>query len=284
MDGKWLAVTPTVSKFLWYRRSFFSQAYRWIDAVCIDQQNAFEKESQIPLMQQIYRKATRTIVWLAHASDVTDERSAQRFAMRIASFALNPTIVEEKLYALETSPDPDMPALISMLSRTFFGRLWVVQEIVLAKKVHIMYGDITMEWSSLASAAECLLDPRLAGAARQVSMAATRRVGQHLSNIRAINILRMVHSAGVQLTMGEALSGLLSFFRTTSPHDTIFGLLGMVSQSDALLGRPNYTETLQDLYARIARHIITHEALLGFLQLAGTGLRPPHTWPAFLGP
>jgi hypothetical protein len=36
----------------------------WIDALCIDQRNLTEKNSQIPLMRRIYEGSIQTLVWL----------------------------------------------------------------------------------------------------------------------------------------------------------------------------------------------------------------------------
>ena len=37
----------------------------WIDAICIDQQNAEEKATQIPLMRHIYAHAAYVVIWMA---------------------------------------------------------------------------------------------------------------------------------------------------------------------------------------------------------------------------
>ena len=44
----------------------------WIDQLCIDQEDSLEKNSQIPLMRDIYSRATRTIAWLGPASENLD--------------------------------------------------------------------------------------------------------------------------------------------------------------------------------------------------------------------
>jgi Heterokaryon incompatibility protein (HET) len=36
----------------------------WIDAICIDQNSTTEKNQQVPLMQTIYKQASRVLVWL----------------------------------------------------------------------------------------------------------------------------------------------------------------------------------------------------------------------------
>lgn len=55
-----------------YRWSFWSEVYFWIDAVCINQQNIPERNSQVRLMGDICRLARRTLVWLAHHLDAMD--------------------------------------------------------------------------------------------------------------------------------------------------------------------------------------------------------------------
>jgi hypothetical protein len=40
----------------------------WIDAICINQKNADEKQAQVPLMGEIYANATEVMVWLGRDS------------------------------------------------------------------------------------------------------------------------------------------------------------------------------------------------------------------------
>jgi hypothetical protein len=41
----------------------------WVDAVCIDQNNVFERGHQVGIMGQIYTEATEVVVWLGPDSD-----------------------------------------------------------------------------------------------------------------------------------------------------------------------------------------------------------------------
>jgi hypothetical protein len=45
----------------------------WVDAVCIDQQNAREKAQQIPLMGDIYAVASEFYIWLGEGDAATDK-------------------------------------------------------------------------------------------------------------------------------------------------------------------------------------------------------------------
>ncbi|KAF9499148.1 HET-domain-containing protein, partial [Pleurotus eryngii] len=44
----------------------------WIDQICINQDDAREKAIQVPLMSQIYSRASQTIAWLGPAADGSD--------------------------------------------------------------------------------------------------------------------------------------------------------------------------------------------------------------------
>lgn len=45
----------------------------WVDAICINQENVVERSSQVAIMSEIYRAASRVLVWLGDAADRSDE-------------------------------------------------------------------------------------------------------------------------------------------------------------------------------------------------------------------
>jgi Heterokaryon incompatibility protein (HET) len=48
----------------WISENVPKQRYIWIDALCIDQTNLSEREAQVSLMGELFRKATTVIAWL----------------------------------------------------------------------------------------------------------------------------------------------------------------------------------------------------------------------------
>ena len=46
--------------------------FLWIDAICINQANIQEKNHQVPLMADVYRRAEHVCVWLGERSDDSD--------------------------------------------------------------------------------------------------------------------------------------------------------------------------------------------------------------------
>jgi hypothetical protein len=61
-----LEVTPNLFYILFKLSLTEKERVMWIDAICIDQDDLYERSSQVQLMRDIYVKATRTIVFLGN--------------------------------------------------------------------------------------------------------------------------------------------------------------------------------------------------------------------------
>ncbi|KAH6683566.1 heterokaryon incompatibility protein-domain-containing protein [Plectosphaerella plurivora] len=276
VDGARVAVTPTVSRWLRYRRSFFSKAYLWIDAVCIDQANKEEKSAQIPLMGDIYSKADRTAVWLTHPADVTCRQAngARTLLMTLNALHMSGATTKNLQYMLQ---DKSTPYLQQLLAQPYFHRIWVIQEIALAKQVHLFYGTVTMNWDALAYAASVLHDGRLVGSLLQARASSSKRDSEmtniwtsHISNMAGIAQIRRACLEGVKMEFSHSLAKTGSFTATV-PHDNLFGLLGLVDDLPGSIVQPDYNEPLEKLYTRTTRHILEKPSQVSLLQLAGSG-------------
>ena len=84
----------------------------WVDAICINQTNKEEKEHQIPLMAEIYAKATRVLVWLGEAEDNGDR------ALEVIRHVGGKSA---KFLSLELPHQ----AILQVLQRQWFQRIWV---------------------------------------------------------------------------------------------------------------------------------------------------------------
>ncbi|KAK4501256.1 hypothetical protein PRZ48_007063 [Zasmidium cellare] len=108
--------------------------YYWIDSICINQRDAVEKARQVSIMGHIYFQASQVVAYVGEAD--------------------NPSrIVVEK--AKKQPPDTvtahDARALLAFLQRPWFHRTWVIQEVLLARKIDIRVGRDVLPWSSFES-------------------------------------------------------------------------------------------------------------------------------------
>ncbi len=76
-DSKQLLVTPNCESALRHLRLKAKSRVLWVDAICIDQGNGMssidERNLQVALMGEIYKKATCTLCWFGQGNDFTDE-------------------------------------------------------------------------------------------------------------------------------------------------------------------------------------------------------------------
>ncbi|KAK4206302.1 heterokaryon incompatibility protein-domain-containing protein [Rhypophila decipiens] len=104
--------------------------YIWIDQICIDQHQIKERNHQVKLMSEIFSNVKEVIAWLGsgHEHLLDYLSSDDEFHEWCTSPALH----------LGYLPD----RLVEFLSLSFWTRLWIQQELVLAKRVVLMSGTI----------------------------------------------------------------------------------------------------------------------------------------------
>ena len=106
-----LAITANCAAALRRLRHTIRNRMLWIDAICIDQYSNSEKNQQVPLMGQIYTKASKVIVWLGHDSQETD--AAIRYLSRVASLCISPNQFTQGALARATEELHGMSTLSS---------------------------------------------------------------------------------------------------------------------------------------------------------------------------
>ena len=79
-DGRTMLVTPNLRDALHMlttadvmKRGFPNSKYIWIDAICIDQDNIFERNAQVAMMADIFGAAQSVIVWLGAEDEYTED-------------------------------------------------------------------------------------------------------------------------------------------------------------------------------------------------------------------
>jgi len=111
----------------------------WIDSICIDQSNTAEKNHQVQQMSNIYSTATTVVSWLGlHTPEIAiffqwgmQQSSVRRGENWRHTLSLGPTL----------SLRPTLSkAVEELLSRNYWKRLWIVQEVLLALDHQIMCG------------------------------------------------------------------------------------------------------------------------------------------------
>ncbi|KZM20903.1 hypothetical protein ST47_g7943 [Ascochyta rabiei] len=244
----------------------------WIDAICINQADDEEKTLQIKLMNTIYRQADKVLVWLGEA--LTQEQ--QDLIPR--AIELLPLLVKEHArYRLSTAGPyfevaPELShlgrdgweAILHLVRNTYFWRVWVVQEVALAKGVMFLCGDHEI---SLQLMEEAVVD----------SWNLRNWAIYDLTNGQRMRVQAPSHDDSVVFkirhivqpdhkdynTEGNAhqtirIANLLDNQTCFAPQDRVLGILGMVQEEFEGAGRELHRYTsIPHLYTRFSTLLFT---------------------------
>lgn len=145
IDDKFVLIGANLNSALRHLRRQDRPLRLWVDALCINQTDFEERRHQVHQMRRIYQSAQETIVYLGDQTGSTTGKSAWNFLERNSTWALNddqekdynlPAEVEDLIYFRGDLHD----VYHDVLSREWFQRIWVLQEVVVSKEVSIQCG------------------------------------------------------------------------------------------------------------------------------------------------
>ncbi|KAJ0148875.1 Uncharacterized protein HZ326_8520 [Fusarium oxysporum f. sp. albedinis] len=150
-NGHNFFVTDNLYEALHRLRAISDCRLIWIDQICINQHDLQERSQQVSVMRDIYSQAELVNAWLG----VTDSPESARVVDMISTMAagswprtmrIDQPLDDEELQSLGLPPQnsPTYMALSNMLGLAYFSRVWIVQEIAVAKSYQILWGEITI--------------------------------------------------------------------------------------------------------------------------------------------
>ncbi|KAI2621832.1 heterokaryon incompatibility protein-domain-containing protein [Hypoxylon sp. NC1633] len=220
-DNLWHALSRLTGKLPLELRNKQQDRYFWIDALCINQDDLLERGHQVDLMGLIFSNAYVTIAWLGLAKDESD------FAVEnLATNLHNLNEDDISLFDQNNLRDDMNRTIKSLLSRDYFSRMWVVQEILLAQDVLILCGSKCRFWHYLSHYAggnltlEKPFKPSIPNAA-QALITARNNLMLKKDSRPSLASLIMRFGAGKCSDVRDRVYGLLGLIRATNPHSTM---------------------------------------------------------------
>lgn len=203
VDGKLFYVSENLANFLevFREQPQNEPIWLWIDQICINQEDIPERNQQIRLMSDIYIRCQTVIIWLGEASALAED------------------------------------AYSGVLKDSYFTRLWIVQEVLLARHIEILAGTKWIDWGTLMR---------------------TPLSGSLVSNGVPVATLDLLDRARNFDRGSSGLASLLIVLDNNGckdPRDHVYGLLGLVSEDQ----RPeiDYSKTLWEVFLDTALGLCT---------------------------
>ncbi|KAI9740337.1 MAG: hypothetical protein M1834_004916 [Cirrosporium novae-zelandiae] len=225
----------------------------WVDALCINQERGnAEKGKQIEQMDKIFNNAKEVYVWLGQSDETSD--MAMEFIREVAS----PSKFE-RLITKDENCDK-WKALTKLMTRPWFSRRWVVQEIALAKSVSLCCGRKRIRWSKFADAVGLIGSEwprirRLLTKNRKAFLGDTHALGASALVELSNNLLRTADDGKtlVRLATLEYLVSNLTTFNVTEPHDMIYSLLALAKDTQNGEIQVHYSKSVDSLCAKVVK-------------------------------
>lgn len=266
----------------------------WVDAVCIDQSNVAERSLQIGLMRQIYSQASSSWValWVGEPSLAVDEESGlplsdlgmdyiHDFAIEIAerkNSGQDPGegplyqefIKDRRAFQCSNSEvlTPRVRGLWDVLHRSWWGRLWVVQEVALSKQPTLICGGKAEPFHNIKIVIEALIRPQQGVEVMEYNSLFIASTFHHF------HVRHMIETGGMSKISPPGVKALriLNATRNTKasdPRDKIYGILGFFGAPETdpenIFPTPDYKKTAAELYADVSRAIISNTGNLDAL-------------------
>ncbi|KAE8328213.1 heterokaryon incompatibility protein-domain-containing protein [Aspergillus sergii] len=213
IDGQTLSVTENLYIALLYLRERQLERLLWIDAICINQGDEDEKAQQIQFMPMIYGQASQVIVWLGETADQSDKAlETIRLTADDEPSEDKPTDIQQEL---------NHTAIVRLLERPWFRRIWVLQEVYAAQDILVLCGDVKIHGYTFSSG---LKDLSLSLKARPDLQSL---VGSIVYLMRGAIFRPGMTSSRGKLSLGE----LIDMYHTraaTKKHDKVGHILGQI--------------------------------------------------------
>ena len=146
VDGFELPITESLDQGLRRLRVCDKRRMLWIDALCINQRDIQERSRQVQHMAAIYRSAKRVVIWLgewpnnAACSHVSECQAQWLNTVHNREWLIPPQLLRHVLQHF-----------VDIIELPWFRRLWVIQELALARRNPIMLiGSLSTRWSNFS--------------------------------------------------------------------------------------------------------------------------------------
>ena len=292
-----IGVTQNLAVALRHLRYRHQPRTLWFDAICVNQKDLAERSQQVQLMGSIYGSAAQVIAWVGpktHDSSLALtvlQAIGTSFEVDwISLTAKSATKDQETLSADSSTPTwqgalnkAQFYAIKSLVFRPYFRRLWVQQEIRLARDdtAVIACGLAQLSWAIFGRAI-FVLEFDLIPQPIQISLSLSD-ISAYSGRLGEVSTLSSPLIDGTLFVHVQATSHCLC----SDPRDRVFALLSMYERANPLFGdrldiHPDYDAPVSQLYQEVTRQDIHTCRRLDALRACELRQDNPHSLPTWV--
>jgi hypothetical protein len=276
LNGHKKPVTPNLLQAL---QSFYKLGhvgYLWADAICINQSDLEEKSSQVSMMDTIYASAAKTIVWLGPSEDDSD--AAMDF---VANLQEGDLAVPEFNAELRRG----LLAATKLMQRPWWTRTWILQEAFLSRNLVARCGAKEVPFTRFVSLKKQTSETywSMQGKWRGIPLFDRVPFASCLSNW---DVTKSELSSPKRSSLFSWIISMSDKLDATERRDKVFAILGMVSDEDRAVIRPDYKRPMRDILIDVTLQSIRSEGLMFLNVVEPQDMKPSDldlpSWVPFL--
>lgn len=309
VNGHVLEVTSNLHAALLHLRNTADAATTpiWIDAICINQQDVDERNSQVAIMRDIYAQAERVHIWLGDRNALSANAMIawSELAQAEGTGAFAPWMGRLDETTLEK-----LQHLTSLADNPYWKRTWILQEIAFAEHVVMHGAGLRVAFSAPSwSPSGALVGPNRNLESLYLNHSKPRfplgpprsdsledRIDALVERVQDAIFAPILRANWSRTVAGLIEAGEVSFARSinelflryreslaTDPRDKVYGLLGI---APGLLNmQPDYLKTTREVYCEATLQLMRCADHLEILNQACSGNTELPSWvPAFSQP
>lgn len=288
LDGFPFNITSNLESALRHLRHRDRPRVLWIDSLCINQDDHEEKGWQVDLLGSIFENCSIGLMWLGNRSEDLDTSCdgstilppSSAYRPRTNAKSVQPNIQEALTLFENLCHDKHLgeiacfrdllghqgdecaratetiSALGAFVQRTWWSRVWTVQEAILPPTVLVLCGSLEMQWQKIAKSranwmrhsSSCCLAIKTK-IQHSVGTNALGILARWSRSIHAIESYRMPRARNARVDLVEVLN-TFSTRNAKDPRDKVYAFLGLLPQH----GRPVFPDYSVNM-DQLSRHL-----------------------------
>lgn len=264
LNGHIQTVTPNLLLALQSFRDLGHLGYLWADAICIQQSDLKEKMSQVSMMDDIYARATKTLIWLGPQEDDSDAAMDLVAHLRDGDLAVAHFDVELRRGLL---------AVTKLLHRPWWTRTWILQEAFLSKDPVARCGSKEVPFTRFVFLKKQSDKAYWSTQGKWRGITLFERV-PFTSCLSNWDITKTELNSPRKASLFSWIISMSHKLEATELRDKVFALLGLVCDEDRAVIRPDYQKPLREILIDVALQSVRSEGLMFLSVVEPEDLRP----------
>ncbi|KAJ4329094.1 hypothetical protein N0V84_000453 [Fusarium piperis] len=235
VGGRLFPITKNCSAVLRKIRKPNKKRVIWIDSICINQNDVNERSVQVSQMGKIFSAARKVHIYLGNNIDDG-----------IASKALHVLRSMGNLREFSMRLKNRAEAVKTLFSQTYFSRMWIIQEVLLAKSVALHWGTATSPWRTLSEG----------------HLEELKKYGIDSCIPEWMRIRATTKNFRNSETLGELLFSAMGS-TASNDRDKVYGIYGLLFDAEEEGLTVDYSLSVKQVFTNMAVHLIKKHNALG---------------------